>query len=52
VSAWLLFELHRFLKQPEKKSWLRFFLSVNFSLLLYLFVISADLWSILLHPKS
>jgi protoheme IX farnesyltransferase len=52
VSAWLLFELHRFLKQPEKKSWLRFFLSVNFSLLLYLFAISADLWSILLHPKS
>ncbi|MBU6154403.1 MAG: heme o synthase [Bdellovibrionales bacterium] len=52
VSSWLLFELHRFLKQPEKKSWLRFFLSVNFSLLLYLFVISADLWSILLHPKS
>jgi protoheme IX farnesyltransferase len=52
VSAWLLFELRRFLKHPEKKSWLRFFLSVNFSLLLYLFVISADLWSILLHPKS
>jgi protoheme IX farnesyltransferase len=52
VSAWLLFELNRFLKRPEKKSWLRFFLSVNFSLLLYLFVISADLWSILLHPKS
>ncbi len=52
VSAWLLFELRRFLRQPEKKSWLRFFLSVNFSLLLYLFVISADLWSILLHPRS
>ena len=52
VSAWLLFELNRFLKRPEKKSWLRFFLSVNFSLLLYLFVFSADLWSILLNPKS
>jgi protoheme IX farnesyltransferase len=52
VSAWLLFELYRFLRQPEKKSWLRFFLSINFSLLLYLFVISADLWSIFLHPRS
>ncbi len=52
ISAWLLFELSRFLRQPEQKTWLRFFLSINFSLLLYLFVISADLWSILLHPRS
>jgi protoheme IX farnesyltransferase len=52
VSAWLLFELYRFLRSPEKKSWLRFFLSINFSLLLYLFVISADLWSIILHSRS
>ena len=52
VSAWLLWELLRFLSHPEKKTWLRFFLSINFSLLLYLFVISADLWSILLHSKN
>ncbi|NDG84490.1 MAG: protoheme IX farnesyltransferase [Proteobacteria bacterium] len=52
TSAWLLFELARFLRHPEQNTWLRFFLSINFSLLLYLFVISADLWSILLHPKS
>jgi len=52
VSAWLIFELSRFLRQPEQKTWLRFFLSINFSLLMYLFVISADLWSILLHPRS
>jgi protoheme IX farnesyltransferase len=52
ISAWLIFELYRFLSQPEQKTWLRFFLSINFSLLLYLFVISADLWSILLHPRS
>ena len=52
ISAWLLFELARFLKHPEQKTWLRFFLSINFSLILYLFVISTDLWSILLHPKS
>jgi len=52
TSGWLLFELARFLKHPGQKTWLRFFLSINFSLLLYLFVISADLWSILLHPKT
>ena len=52
ISAWLLFELARFLKHPEQKTWLRFFLSINFSLILYLFVISTDLWSILLHPHS
>ena len=52
TSAWLLFELRRFLKHPEQKTWLRFFLSVNFSLILYLFVISTDLWSVLLHSHS
>lgn len=52
IGAWLLFELVRFLKHSEQKTWLRFFLSINFSLLLYLFFISADLWSILLHPRS
>ena len=52
ISAWLIFELIRFLKRPEQKTWLRFFLSINFSLILYLGVISVDLWSIYLHPKS
>ena len=52
ISAWLVFELVRFLKHPEQKTWLRFFLSINFSLILYLAVISTDLWSILLHPHS
>jgi protoheme IX farnesyltransferase len=52
ISAWLVFELARFLKHPEQKTWLRFFLSINFSLILYLGVISVDLWSILLHPHS
>jgi protoheme IX farnesyltransferase len=50
ISIWLIFELVRFLKHPEQKTWLRFFLSINFSLLLYLGVIVVDLWSILLHP--
>lgn len=52
VSGWLVFELIRFLKQPEQKTWLRFFLSINFSLIMYLAVISVDLWSIYLHPRS
>jgi protoheme IX farnesyltransferase len=52
TSAWLLFELYRFLKHPEQKTWLRFFLSINFSLIMYLGIISTDLLAILLHPKS
>jgi protoheme IX farnesyltransferase len=52
ISAWLLIELYRFIRLPEQKTWLRFFLSINFSLILYLAVLSADLWSILLHPHS
>lgn len=52
TSSWLVYELARFLKHPQQKTWLRFFLSINFSLILYLFVITIDLWSILLHPES
>ena len=52
TSVWLLAELIRFLRHPEQKTWLRFFLSINFSLIVYLAVISIDLWSIYLHPKS
>jgi protoheme IX farnesyltransferase len=52
ISAWLMFELARFLSHPEQKTWLRFFLSINFSMILYLLVISTDLWSIYLHPHS
>jgi protoheme IX farnesyltransferase len=52
TSTWLVFELMRFLHQPAQKTWLRFFLSINFSMMVYLFVITADLWSIWLHPRS
>ncbi len=52
ISAWLILELVRFLKHPEQKTWLRFFLSINFSLILYLFIIMADLLSIYLHPHT
>lgn len=52
ISGWLVYELIRFLRHPEHKTWLRFFLSINFSMIFYLAVISMDLWSIYLHPRS
>ena len=52
ISAWLLYELYRFLKHPEQKTWLRFFLSVNFSMILYIGLISVDLWSIYLQSRG
>lgn len=52
ISVWLIFELMRFLKHPEQKTWLRFFLSINFSMIAYLAIILIDLWSIYLHPKA
>jgi protoheme IX farnesyltransferase len=52
VSAWLILELIRFLKRPDSETWLRFFLSINFSMIAYLGLIAVDLWSILLHPRS
>jgi protoheme IX farnesyltransferase len=52
VSIWMVFELVRFLNHPEQKTWLRFFLSINFSMIAYLMIILADLWSIYLHPTS
>jgi len=46
ISAWLIFELLRFLKHPQQKTWLRFFMTINLSLIMYLGVISLDLWSV------
>ena len=51
ISGWLIFELLRFLRHPEHKTWLRFFLSINFSMIMYLGVISMDLWSNYLIKK-
>lgn len=48
ISTKLVFELRSFLKQPESKSWLKFFLWVNFSLITFLGSLAADLWSIYL----
>jgi protoheme IX farnesyltransferase len=56
TSLWVLVELFRFQKTPQPTSgttqgWLRFFLSVNFSLILYLLAMVVDLWSIYLLPR-
>jgi heme o synthase len=52
VGGWILWELFKFLKSSDSKHWLRFFLAVNFSLMIYLAGIVVDLWSIHLYPTS
>jgi protoheme IX farnesyltransferase len=51
-AAWVLAELWRFVREPAEsagKGWLRFFLAVNFSLILFVGAIVIDLWSIYLR---
>ena len=43
-------ELHRFKQAPESKRWLHFFLWINFSLIIYIAAVAADLWSVYLIP--
>lgn len=51
MSAKVLFELRGFLKNPdEKKAWLRFFLWVNFSLIVFILGAILDLYSVYLIP--
>ncbi len=45
MSVQLLLKLRAFLKKPESGEWLRFFLWVNASVMIYLFAASVDLWS-------
>ncbi len=45
VSFKVILELVRYLRQPEGKHWLSFFLWVNFSLIIYLGAACIDLWS-------
>jgi protoheme IX farnesyltransferase len=49
MGAKLLWELRGFQKAPESRSWLRFFLWVNFSLIAYVFAAVADLWGVYLR---
>jgi protoheme IX farnesyltransferase len=48
MSVKLLWELVRFVKHPESKRWLHFFLWINFSLIAYIGVAAGDLWSVYL----
>lgn len=52
TSIWLIVELIRFLRHPEQKTWLRFFLSINFSMIMYLGVICMDLWLLGLNSAN
>jgi heme o synthase len=46
----LVWQLRNFLKNEASKTWLKFFLWVNFSLIFYLVGLAADQWSIYLVP--
>jgi protoheme IX farnesyltransferase len=49
VSTQVLWELRSFVRAPDHaKAWLRFFLWINFSLILYIAAAAVDLWSIYL----
>lgn len=47
-AALVLYHLRVYLRTPENKKWLKFFLWVNFSLILLIGSLVADLWSIYL----
>ena len=46
LGFWLLWELFGFARAPESKRWLRFFLGINLSLIVYLGALVCDLWLI------
>ncbi len=48
MSLKVIQELYGFVKSPESKKWLHFFLWVNFSLIIYLAAAVIDLWCIYL----
>ncbi len=49
ASFKLIWELQRFVRQPDEKGWLPFFLWINFSLLIYLAAALVDRWSLFLR---
>jgi protoheme IX farnesyltransferase len=51
VGFWVAIELFRYWVKPEGRSWLRFFLSINFSLVAYIGLIVIDLWFVHLIPS-
>ena len=46
ISATVLYKLYVYIKNPESKEWLHFFLWVNFSLIFFLAAAALDLWKI------
>jgi protoheme IX farnesyltransferase len=50
VSLKLVWVLRKFVREPESRHWLGFFLWVNFSLVIYIAAAVADLWSVYLIP--
>jgi hypothetical protein len=46
TSAILITHTIKFMRAPDNSHWLKFFLWVNFSLILYLAAAVADRWSI------
>ncbi|RYZ72571.1 MAG: protoheme IX farnesyltransferase [Proteobacteria bacterium] len=50
VGVMILKELYQFSRAPESKAWLRFFLWINLTLIVYLGALAVDQWSIHLIP--
>lgn len=50
MSIAVLISLRHFVAEPEGKRWLKFFLWVNFSLIVYIGAAVTDLWSVYLVP--
>jgi hypothetical protein len=45
MCAKILWELRAFVREPESRRWLHFFLWVNFSLIVFIGAACTDLWS-------
>lgn len=52
LAAWILYELVQYIKIANTQTWLKFFLAVNFSLIIILVAVVADLWYIHFMPRS
>jgi len=49
ITVTILWQLYKYMKHPEGKAWLHFFLWVNLSLILFLAAAALDLWSVYLR---
>lgn len=44
TCAWIAYELVRYVQAASEKAWIRFFLAVNFSLIVFIAAAAIDLW--------